>query len=75
MKTIIEVGANSGQDSIKYLSDGDTFLYAFEPVPYLGDNLIKLLDLLKKTRRYLSRIKGSKTANTIKQKGQRLSYF
>ncbi len=44
MKTIIEVGANSGQDSIKYLSDGDTFLYAFEPVPYLGDNLIKLLD-------------------------------
>jgi FkbM family methyltransferase len=44
MKTFIEVGANSGQDSIKYLSDGDTFLYAFEPVPYLGDNLIKLLD-------------------------------
>ena len=32
MKTFIEVGANSGQDSIKYLSDGDTFLYAFESI-------------------------------------------
>ena len=44
MEKIIEVGANSGQDSIKYLSKGNRFLYAFEPVPYLGDNLIKLLD-------------------------------
>ena len=44
MKVIIEVGANSGQDSIHYASQSDSFLYAFEPVPYLGDNLIKFLN-------------------------------
>jgi FkbM family methyltransferase len=41
---IIEVGANSGQDSIRYSNIKNSFLYAFEPVPYLGDALKKLLD-------------------------------
>ena len=44
MKIIIEVGANSGGDSIKYVSQSNTLLYAFEPVPYLGNNLTGSLD-------------------------------
>ena len=41
---IIEVGANSGGDSIHYASQPNTFLYAFEPVPYLGNNLTGSLE-------------------------------
>lgn len=43
-KIIIEVGANSGGDSFNYASQPNTFLYAFEPVPYLGNNLTGSLD-------------------------------
>ena len=41
---IIEVGANSGQDSIRYSKITDSFVYAFEPVPYLANKLVEFLD-------------------------------
>ena len=37
MKVIIEVGANSGEDTIR--NDEQGKLYTFEPVPVMGDNL------------------------------------
>lgn len=37
MKVIIEVGANSGEDTVRYAEQGK--LYTFEPVPLMAENL------------------------------------
>lgn len=37
MKVIIEVGANSGEDTIRYSKEGK--LFTFEPVPVMANNL------------------------------------
>jgi FkbM family methyltransferase len=44
MKTIIEIGANDGNDTFNFVSQPDTFLYTFEPVPILGDWLVQRLN-------------------------------
>jgi FkbM family methyltransferase len=43
-KIIIEVGANDGNDTMKYISNEDTFLYTFEPVPVMADFVISKLN-------------------------------
>jgi FkbM family methyltransferase len=40
MPVIIEVGANQGQDTERFLSYRDVELYSFEPVPQLAKDLI-----------------------------------
>jgi FkbM family methyltransferase len=40
MKVIIEVGANSGEDTVKYAEQGK--LFTFEPVPSMAENLRKM---------------------------------
>jgi FkbM family methyltransferase len=37
-KIIIEIGANSGTETIKFLNDSNNFVYAFEPTPELLQN-------------------------------------
>jgi FkbM family methyltransferase len=44
-KIIIEVGANRGTETVRFLSDPDSFVYAFEPTPeLLRHNLYPLQD-------------------------------
>jgi FkbM family methyltransferase len=43
-KIIIEIGANDGNDTLKYLSHEDVFVYTFEPVPIMADALISKLN-------------------------------
>lgn len=38
IKTIIEIGGNNGEDTMKY-AEACNVLYVFEPVPYLADKL------------------------------------
>lgn len=44
MRTIIEIGANDGNDTFHFVSQPDTFLWTFEPVPILGDWLVQRLN-------------------------------
>lgn len=44
MKTIIEIGANDGNDTMKFVSEPDTFLWTFEPVPYMADRVVSKLE-------------------------------
>lgn len=39
MRIVVEIGANQGQDTEKFLADENTVLYAFEPVPKLAYDL------------------------------------
>jgi hypothetical protein len=39
MKTIIEVGANNGRDTERFVMDKDSMVYAFEPTPVLFRDL------------------------------------
>ena len=41
VKTIFEVGANTGEDIQRYLSDEENIIYAFEAAPHLYFELIK----------------------------------
>jgi FkbM family methyltransferase len=43
-KIIIEVGANDGNDTLKYVSHENIFLYTFEPVPVMADFVISKLN-------------------------------
>ena len=47
MKTIIEIGANKGQDTEKFIKEPNTFLYCIEPVPYLIEELKKKYEDVK----------------------------
>jgi FkbM family methyltransferase len=38
-KTIVEVGANYGQHTCKFVNEVDTFVWSFEPLPILSDRL------------------------------------
>ena len=38
-KTIVEVGANYGQHTSKFVNEVDTFVWSFEPLPILSDRL------------------------------------
>lgn len=40
-RIIIEVGANSGSDTIEYARSDDTFVFAFEPSPLLYPGLVE----------------------------------
>lgn len=44
MRTIIEIGANDGNDTLKFVGQPDTFLYTFEPVPIMADYVIQKLE-------------------------------
>lgn len=39
MKTIVEIGANRGQDTINLVQQPDSFVYCIEPVPQLFEKL------------------------------------
>lgn len=41
MKTIIEVGANRGQDTINFLKDLNNMVYAFEPIEKLYRKMVR----------------------------------
>jgi FkbM family methyltransferase len=41
MKTIFEVGANTGEDIQRYLLNEENIIYAFEPAPHLYFDLIR----------------------------------
>ena len=46
MRTIIEIGANNGNDTFEFVKQSDAFLYTFEPIPIWNiwlDNRLKEL--------------------------------
>lgn len=43
MKTIIEIGANMGTETLQFCAQPDTFVYTFEPVPITADYVVQQL--------------------------------
>lgn len=41
MKIIVEIGANRGSDTYNFVSNSENFVYAFEPVPNMYEDLVK----------------------------------